>query len=245
MSQKLVLVHTVPSLVQLFEDLCEEILPGVQTIHVADQILLTRVLEQGGLSPDIYRRVAEHVVAAEAAGASAVLCTCSSISPCVEAARPMASLPVLKVDEAMVDRAIELGTVIGVIATVSTTLGPTTGLVRERAALAGKTVRVVSVLCEGAYGALFAGDLEAHDRIVADHLQRLMGEVDVILLAQASMARVLDTIPPEDQSVPVISSPRLAVERVRDVLAGLSTTTPFPSRAFEPQHDWQARRRSS
>jgi Asp/Glu/hydantoin racemase len=219
MPQKLVLLHTVPSLVELFENLCKEILTDVEIIHVADQILLTHILEEGGPSPPIYQRVAEHVVAAEAVGADAVLCTCSSISPCIEVARPMVSIPVLKVDEAMVDRAIELGTVIGVIATVSTTLGPTTELVQERSAVTGTAVRVKSVLCKGAYDALFADDLETHDRIVAGHLRQLMAEVDVILLAQASMARVLDTIPAEEQKVPVLTSPRLAVERTRDVLA--------------------------
>jgi len=218
MSQKLVLIHTVPSLVELFEGLCKEILPSVKTIHVADQILLTQVLEQGGLSPASYRRVAEHVVAAEAAGASAVLCTCSSISPCVDVARSLVSIPVLKVDEAMVDRAIELGAVIGVIATVTTTLGPTTELVQERAALAGRKVQVKSVLCEGAYDALSTGDPGAHDRIVLDYLRQLMADVDVILLAQASMARVLDMIPAEEHAVPILSSPRLAVEHTRDVL---------------------------
>ena len=218
MSQKLVLIHTVPSLVELFEGLCNEILPDVQVIHVADQILLTHILEQGAPSPAIYQRVAEHVVAAQAVGASAVLCTCSSISSCVEVARPMVNIPVLKVDEAMVDRAIELGTVIGVIATVSTTLGPTTALVQERAAVAGRAARVEPVLCEGAYDALFAGDLHIHDHIVADHLRQLMAEVDVILLAQASMARVLDTISAEEQTVPILSSPRLAVERTRETM---------------------------
>ena len=219
MSQRLVLIHTVPSLVELFGGLCSEILPGVQVIHVADQILLTHILEQGGPFPAIYQRVAEHVVAAEAVGASAVLCTCSSISPCVDVAKSMVSIPVLKVDEAMVDRAIELGTDIGVIATVSTTLGPTTELLQKHASVTGKAVKVKAVLCEGAYDALFAGDLETHDRIIIQHLRKLVAQVDVILLAQASMARVLDKIPAEEKQAPILCSPRLAVERTRDVLA--------------------------
>ena len=39
-----------------------------------------------------------------------------------------------------------------------------------------------------------------------------MARNDVIILAQASMARVADTIPPEEQKVPILSSPRLAIE---------------------------------
>ena len=74
------------------------------------------------------------------------------------------------------------------------------------------------MLCEGAYDALFAGDLETHDRIVRDTLKELMARNDVVLLAQASMARVAETIPGEEQAAPILSSPRLAVERARDVL---------------------------
>ena len=119
----------------------------------------------------------------------------------------------------MVDHAIKLGRDVGVLATAPTTLEPTTALVNQRARTAGKSVEVKSVLCEGAYTALFTGDAEAHDRIVLDHVRRLMAEVDVILLAQASMARVLDHIAVEEHKVPILTSPRLAVEWTRDVLA--------------------------
>jgi hypothetical protein len=47
--------------------------------------------------------------------------------------------------------------------------------------------------------------------------------VDLIVLAQASMARVVDALPPGLLKVPVFSSPALAVERARDALAGLAS----------------------
>ena len=83
MPTKIAFIHTVPSLVNLFNDLAKELLPAdAEVFHVADELLLKVVLAQGGLSPFIYRRVAEHVAAAEEAGAAAVQLTCSSISPC-------------------------------------------------------------------------------------------------------------------------------------------------------------------
>jgi Asp/Glu/hydantoin racemase len=219
MVTKLVFIHTVPSLVGLFNDLSKEILPAdVDLLHIADEMLLKVVLAQGGLSPFIYRRVAEHVVAAEQAGADIIQVTCSSISPCAEAARPMVSIPVLKIDEPMVDKALSLGECIGVAATAPTTLKPTTDLVYTRASALQKEVQVESVLCEGAYAALFSGDSETHDRIVRSKITDLMKRNDVILLAQASMARVAATIPPEEQLVPILASPRLAMERVRQVI---------------------------
>lgn len=221
MPKKLAFIHTVPALSATFNELAKEILPeDVEVFHIGDEMLLKVVLSQGGLSPFIYRRVAEHVVAAEGAGADVVQLTCSSISPTVEAASMMVGIPVLKIDEPMVDKAIALGERIGVAATAPTTLKPTTDLVYERAEAAGKQVKVDPVLCEGAYEALFAGDLETHDRIVGETLRALMARNDVVLLAQASMARVADTIPAEEQTVPILSSPRMAVERAREVLLG-------------------------
>lgn len=218
MTQKLAFIHTVPSLVGLFNDLSKELLPEVEIFHIADEMLLKVVLAQGGLSPFIFQRVAEHVVAAERAGATMVQCTCSSISPCVDASRPLVGVPVLKIDEPMVNAALGIGSRIGIAATAPTTLKPTTDLVRARADAMGVAVQVESVLCEGAYDALFSGDPQRHDQIVSEVLRGLMTRNDVIILAQASMARVANAIPAEEQRVPILSSPRLAMERVRELL---------------------------
>jgi Asp/Glu/hydantoin racemase len=220
MSKRVVFIHTVPTLIAPFNDPSKELLPsGVDWFHIADEMLLKLVLAQGGLSPFIFRRVAEHVAAAYEAGASVVQVTCSSISPCVVASRPMVPIPVLKIDEPMVDRALQMGARIGVAATVGMTLKPTTELVVERARFWGKEVQVESALCDGAFDFLMGGDGETHDRIVSERLKGLMDHNNVILLAQASMARVAATISPADQKIPILSSPRLAVEHLRDVLA--------------------------
>jgi Asp/Glu/hydantoin racemase len=219
MKKKLAFIHTVPSLVSLFGDLAKELLPGdVEFFHIADELLLKVVLAQRGLTPFIFRRVAEHVAAAEEGGASVVQLTCSSISPCADAARPLVGIPVLKIDEPMVDRAISLGNRIGIAATAPTTLKPTTELAYSRACLLGKQVKVESVLCEGAYKALFSGDSETHDQIVRQYLKALMATNDVVILAQASMARVVNTISADEQVVPILSSPRLAMEHLRSLI---------------------------
>lgn len=216
---KVAFLHTLPGLAVPFSDLARELFPpGVEVLHVADEILLKVVLEQGGLSPFIHRRVAEHIIAAEAAGASLVQVTCSSISPCVETSRPMVAIPVLKIDEPMVEKALSLGSRIGVVATAPTTLKPTSELVWRKAQQAGKTIQVEPVLCEGAYAALFSGDQRRHDRIVGETILALLARCDVVLLAQASMARVLDGLDPALVTRPVLTSPRLAVEHARRVL---------------------------
>ena len=55
-------------------------------------------------------------------------------------------------------------------------------------------------------------------------LRVLANRNDVIVLAQASMARALggaDAVEADGRSVPVLTSPRLGVERLRDVARSL------------------------
>ena len=133
MAPKIFFIHTVNGLVETFTKLCQELMPDAERCHISDESLIQSVLAAGGLTPSIYRRICDHVVAAEECGADAIQVTCSSVSPCVDVARRLVSAPVLKIDQAMVDRAIAGFEKIGVIATASTTLKPTADLVRQRA----------------------------------------------------------------------------------------------------------------
>jgi Asp/Glu/hydantoin racemase len=118
----------------------------------------------------------------------------------------------------MADQAVQAGRRIGVIATLPTTLEPTADLVRRRAALADQDIELTSVLCEGAFDALMSGDAARHDALVAAALKDLSTKVDVVLLAQASMARVVDTLAPADRVVPILASPGIAIRHLAEEL---------------------------
>lgn len=210
-------LHTAVGNVTLFQGLCRELLPGVDAFQMLDESLLRNTITAGTLTPETTRRVLGHVESAVDAGATAVLVTCSSIGAAAELARNVVPVPVIRVDEAMADQAVKIGPRIGVIATLSTTLEPTADLVRRRADAAGADISLTTLVCDGAFAALGRGDTAAHDSAIADGLTKLAQESDVIILAQASMARVADTLP--DLPVPVLSSPRSGVESVRDLLA--------------------------
>jgi hypothetical protein len=79
-------------------------------------------------------------------------------------------------------------------------------------------VELTPRLCEGAFEALMSGDTAAHDAMVAAALAELAARVDVIVLAQASMARVAEGLPERDRRVPLLTSPPLAVEYLAAVL---------------------------
>jgi Asp/Glu/hydantoin racemase len=214
-------VHTALGNPPTFAALAEELLPGHEVFHVVDESLLGVTRREGRLTPATERRVLGHIASAVDAGADAVLVTCSSIGPAVEASRPFVAVPVLRVDEPMADEAVRLGRRIGVAATLPTTLAPTAELIERRAIAAGEEVEVVARVADGAFDALSAGDLARHDALVGNVLRELAADVEVIVLAQASMARIADGLPESQRSVPILASPRLGVQRLAEVLAQL------------------------
>jgi len=218
MSHKVVFIHTVHGLAEMFTGLCKELARDVRPYHVSDETLIHSVLAAGGVTPAVNRRICEHVVAAERFGADAIQVTCSSVSPCVDVAAPLVGVPVLKIDEAMMDDAVSRFERIGIMATTPTTLDPSAALLKERARLRGRSVVAESVLCAGAYEAFLAGKRDEYDRIVMAHLRDVMAKVEVVLLAQASMARVVDLLGDDEKAVPILSSPRPAIVRLAQVL---------------------------
>ena len=198
-------LHTVSTLPAVFDGLADELLPGTDRFHLVDETLLREARASGGLTPAIAERVHRHIGTGVAAGADLVVVTCSSIGRAVDES----PLPALRIDEPMADEAVRIGKRVGALATLSTTLEPTVLLVARK----GGEVR--SHLCEGAFDALQAGDRDRHDELVRDGLRAIEKDVDVVVLAQASMARVTDAL---DSAVPVLSSPRLGMARVAQLL---------------------------
>jgi hypothetical protein len=96
-------------------------------------------------------------------------------------------------------------------------LRPTLALLEQKASAAGKEVAFDSILVSDAYQRLISGDKRGHDTILAEALTVLADKVDVVVLAQASMARVIAFLPAEIQSK-FLSSPRLGMARMKQLL---------------------------
>ncbi|MCH4553498.1 aspartate/glutamate racemase family protein [Aestuariibaculum lutulentum] len=220
MPKTLALIHTSATLVPVFQELIDRYLKDkdLKIFNIVDDSLIKNTIERGEVTPDTSRRVVNYVGSAEEAGADYIMVTCSSIGDAVESSVPLTKVPVLRVDQPMVDKAVQSGKRIGVIATLPTTLAPTSDLVRRRAIALGKDVDITSNLCEGAFEALMGGHPEVHDTMVATALKELAESVDVILLAQASMARVVGQLSKADKKVPILASPEIAMEYLAQLL---------------------------
>ncbi|HEY4381541.1 MAG TPA: aspartate/glutamate racemase family protein [Acidobacteriaceae bacterium] len=222
MAQTLALIHTSPTLTPIFGGLCARYMPETSIFHMVDESLIADTIREGRLRRVTMRRLLGMIESAALAGADAVMVTCSSIGSAADLGQRLFDFPVIRVDEAMAEAAVRMGCRIGVMATLRTTLEPTIALLREKAAFAGVEIEVVDALCDGAFDAVIAGDTATHDRILSEALRNDMRGVDVVILAQASMARVVKAMPNGALSVPVLSSPELAVQSARDILASLA-----------------------
>ncbi len=212
---RIAFLHTGAVTIPAFTALAGELLPDAEVLnHLDDRIVAD--LGDPERAASVPARVEGLVRAAAAGGADAVMIACSSISELAAPAAAAVGIPVLRVDEAMADEAVRSGSRIRVLATLPTTCRPTLALIGERAALAGVSPELSSEVVEGAFAAVAGGDRATHDRLVGAAIERAAADVDVIVLAQASMAGAAETVTVD---VPVLTSPRRGVERLAAHLA--------------------------
>jgi Asp/Glu/hydantoin racemase len=224
MTKTLALLHTSFVFINvetMMRDMFAEIMPDVRLINIVDDSLLADVMRVGAIRPEVQRRMNFYVKAAADTGADAVLSLCSSLGPTIDEARTYVAIPVIKIDDAMTEKAAREARRIGVMATVATTLGPTVKLIQEKAAALGKDVEIYPVLVEGAFQTLMGGDKQQHDEMVSSAAHGLAPQVERIVFAQASMTRLAPRIQ-DEVHVPVLTSPRLAIEYTAAVLNRLS-----------------------
>lgn len=215
---KLAFIHTTPVTIEPFKALAAELLPDCDVLNFVDDSILPELLRNGGRIEDVRERWFAYARFAEQQGAACIVSACSSVGELAEAARLIVQVPVLRIDEAMAEAAVRRGTRIGVAATMPTTLNPTFRLLERKAEELGSSIELTPALAEEAYERLISGDRDGHDRILAKALLELVGKADVVVLAQASMARVVAALPEELQPK-FLSSPRLGMEEVARQMA--------------------------
>jgi aspartate/glutamate racemase len=203
-------VHTLPALAVRFDEMLSARRPDSAGVHLVDAELLAEVV-RSGVGPRVHQALEAHVRHLIASGSDAVLVTCSSLGEATEAAAAIADVPVLRVDTAMAERAVQLASAgngrIAVLATLSATLGPTGRLLQRLTGEGGPTVEAVVVA--GALAAREAGQVDRHDELIADAVAAAARTADVVVLAQASMAGAASR---SAVGIPVLSSPDLAMD---------------------------------
>jgi aspartate/glutamate racemase len=209
--QTLAFIHTIPGHAERFRELAASALSGWSSYAVVDESLLLDAIARGGVSPKTVQRLTGYVFAAADAGASAAVVTCSTLGATVDAIRPISPIPLFRIDRGMAEAAVRQASRIGVLATLPTTLEPTASLLRQAAREAGAACEISQMLCEGAFDKLRAGDRQAHNAAVRAGFSQLAAGVDLVVLAQASMA---DAVSGGGLEAPFLTSPELGMAAI-------------------------------
>ncbi len=217
MGKRIALIHAVTVAIQPILDAFKVGWPEAAVSNLLDDGLTEALSREGGVTPPIVRRICDLATYAARTGADGILFTCSAFTPAMDVARQLVTIPLLKPDEAMITAALETGSRIGVVATLPSTAPAQEGQLQAAAAERGKPIRVETIAVPEALKALNDGDTASHDRLIAEAAEELAPSVDVICLAQFSMARARPAVK-EKVGVPVLTSPSAAVARLKAIL---------------------------
>jgi len=204
-------LHTAPEHTATFDQLIVQ-QGGLEAgrCHIVAPELLIEAMDRGIDDADVRRRLVE-ALGQFPAGIDRIVVTCSTLGGVAEALAPPDGPPVTRVDRPMADAAIAVGGRIGVAYSISSTVVPTTALLWEVAEATGRHVDLDLIDCEDAWHHFIAGDRGSYVEQVADLIRRRAHDIDVVVLAQASMAPAVSLL--DDLDIPVLASPELAVSR--------------------------------
>lgn len=184
---------------------------------IIDDSLIKEVNANGRPTIGVKRRMYNYYQQAESLGVDAILNQCSSVGEVADAIKPFLSIPVVKVDEAMAEKAVSLGRKIAVVATVPTTVGPSVRLIEQKAREAGRKIEIETHLVKDAMMILIEqGDVETHNKMVLGEVEAAAENCDVVVLAQGSMTVLLPLLGHIQK--PVLTSLRLGIQRMKEVL---------------------------
>ncbi|MFZ5832132.1 MAG: aspartate/glutamate racemase family protein [Planctomycetota bacterium] len=208
-----------------------KMLPGVKIVNVGNegvQLNFMRAHHRGEPCPpqiniDLFCRYARDLF--DLVQVDAVLISCSTMNRAFrqvyETMQPL-GVPVVQIDEAMMEEAVAKDGRILVVATHGPTVKSTQNLLEETAARVGKSVEFVGATVEEAFEALGDGRIADHNRVIAEAIRQAQSEhaIDVVVLAQLSMSVFAFSHPDPmaDFGVPVLTSGETGFRRAGELL---------------------------
>jgi Asp/Glu/hydantoin racemase len=207
---RITLIHALKHSIQPIEASFARLWPEARLMNLLDDSLSADLARDGSLNEAMTARFLNLGRYAASTGSDAILFTCSAFGPCIEAvAHAHAPMPVLKPNEAMIERSVTMGKRIGLLSTFAPTLA-------SMPPEFPSSVTLVTKLAEGALAALDRGDRAEHDRLVVEASKDLR-DCDVIALAQYSMAPAADMVA-KATGRPVLTTPDSAVNKLKKLL---------------------------
>jgi hypothetical protein len=218
MPPRIALIHATALAVGPINQAFARLWPEAQLMNLLDDSLsVDHAKNNGALSNAMIQRFVDLAMYAKAAGADAILFTCSAFGAAIDSAAKAVSLPTLKPNEAMFEEALRLIQLkagrVALVATFDPSLKP---MCAEYGAMAESLHLPISIepcFVPDAMAALAQGDEMRHHQLVAHAVSKLP-PFDIVLLAQFSMAAAMPMVQASSSAI-VLTSPDCAVAALR------------------------------
>jgi Asp/Glu/hydantoin racemase len=192
------------------------VFPAAEVIHLLDETLLDLFRQDGGLSIRSRRKALQMALTAQDAGVDGILVTCSSLSPAVDELRPFLTIPIVKIDEPMVEYVVQLAETIALVASAETVLKSVEPLVRDKASKLGRNVSLRRVI-KGDLWPLLQKDPASFYKKIGEAATQAAQECQAVIITQVSMAPSRNYVSPEVRDR-VYAAPEYAVRALRQIL---------------------------
>lgn len=212
----------------------KKILPGVKIINSGNeavQLNFMKAHREGKTSPpqiniDLFCRYAKDLYYLYQV--DAVMISCSTMNRAFlqvsEYMKPY-GVPVIQIDQAMMEEAVLEGGKILVVATHGPTVKSTQDLLLETAVNMGKKVSFNGATVEEAFDLLGKGEIENHNQVIADAIRKAQSheKIDIVVLAQLSMSVFIFSHPDpfKEFGIKVLNSGETGFQRAKKILLSL------------------------
>ena len=206
-------------------------LPGVKIINVGNEAVQLNFMQahsQGLACPpqiniDLFCRYAKDLY--DLYQVDAVLISCSTMNRAYKEVRETMQpfgVPVIQIDEAMMEQAVSTEGKILVVATHGPTVKSTQSLLEETADRLGKNVDFVGATIEEAFELLGRGNIAEHNQAIARTIRSTQSrdDIEIVVLAQLSMSVFSFSFPDpvKEFGLPVLNSGQTGFARAGEIL---------------------------
>ena len=194
--------------------------PEAPILDLMEGSLAHDVGQDGGLTPAMFRRfelLGDYCVAA---GATAILFTCSAFGEAIERVKRQHAIPVLTPNEALFDEILLRRDRVALLSTFEPTVTALRQELGQMELAAGERADIDYFVIPRALDVLFAGDKVTHDRLVLEKVDEVAGlGYAAIAFGQFTLSMVAPAAR-ERTTLPILTTPDCAVRKLRNILEG-------------------------
>ena len=208
---KIAVLHATVNAVRPLEDALRAIEPKAQIVNLVNEELLHRANEIGGVDARGLRSFLRLASLASDANPDGIIIACSLYCPYASYVHEISGIPVIAVDQPMMEAALQHGGKIGILATTAAS-GPA-AIEKLKKAANGREFETEIAIVTDAMTALKAGDINKHNLLLKKAAKKLVDKgCTVLMLTQITMACAAEML--SDLPALVLTSPQTGAQAI-------------------------------